>query len=492
MLVNNLPAIQVVLPLVAAPLCALIPSRGIAWLFTFAVSILTLIVSLTLLGLAFGHGPFTYTMGNWPAPFGIEYKIDTLNSFFLVLVSGIGVTSVLYGYRSVEEDISAKKHSLFYACFLLCLTGILGMLITNDAFNIYVFLEISSLASYTLIAMGKDKRALIAAFEYLILGTIGATFILIAIGLLYTMTGTLNISDLAARIPLVEHTAPVKAALAFFVVGLLLKIAVFPLHLWLTNAYTNAPSFVSSFLAATGTKVCIYILIRLLYSLFGKALSFEILPVDTILLTLGVLGIFIGAMAAIYEGNVKRLLAYSSVSQIGYILLGIGLGNQLGLQASLIHIFTHALAKCALFMAVGAMLLQRSSCRLNDFAGIGRTMPYTTLAFVISGLSLIGIPLTGGFINKWLLLQAAMDKQSWVLFAFILLTSLLAIVYIWKVVQVAYFKPDPHLYERQEAPLTMLVPLWILVTCTLTVGIYTTPLVGTTDVITSYLMNIIR
>jgi len=273
---------------------------------------------------------------------------------------------------------------------------------------------------------------------------------------------------------------------------LLLKIAVFPLHLWLTNAYTNAPSFVSSFLSATGTKVCIYILIRLLYSLFGKELSFDILPVHTILQTLAILGIVVGAMAAIYENNLKRLLAYSSVSQIGYILLGIGLANSLGLQASLVHIFTHALAKCALFMAAGAMLLQRSSCRLPDLAGIGRSMPYTTLALVIAGLSLIGIPLTGGFINKWLLLQAALEKQSWILFAFILFTSLLAVVYIWRIVEVAYFKEDIHHYDRQEAPLTMLVPLWLLVICIVAIGIYTTPLVGTTGVITSYLNSISR
>lgn len=492
MLISNLPAIQVVLPLVAAPLCALISSRSISWLFTFLVSVIVLAISITLLGFAFGHGTFSYMMGGWEAPFGIEYKVDKLNAFFLVLISSIGVLSVLYAYRLVEEEVSRRKQSVFYSMYLLCLTGLLGMVITNDIFNIYVFLEISSLATYALIAMGQDRRALVSSFEYLVLGTIGATFILIAIGLLYMMTGTLNISDLSDKVKMVEHTGPVKAAFAFFVVGLLLKMAVFPLHLWLTNAYTNAPSFVSAFLAATATKVIIYIFLRVTYFVFGSQLSFEILPIGTILLTLGMLAVLVGAMAAIFQHNLKRMLAYSSVSQIGYIIIGIGLYNSLGLQASLIHIFSHGLAKSALFMAVGAMILQRGGCRFSDLAGVGKTMPFTSFAFLVAGLSLIGIPLTGGFLGKWYLLQAALEDDSFILFAFLLLTSLLAVVYIWKFVEIAYFTESEKKYPKQEIGKTTTFALWALTISTIVVGIYSTPLVGTAETITQYLTSLTR
>lgn len=492
MLSDNIPALQVVLPLIAAPLCALMPSRSIAWLLTFIVSLVVFALSVTLLGIVFGQGPLTYAMGGWAAPFGIEYRVDYLTSFFLVLVSAIGVFVVLYGYQTVEEEVNKRKHGIFFAVYLLCLTGLLGMIMTNDAFNIYVFLEISSLATYALIAMGRDRRALVSSFEYLVLGTIGATFILIAIGLLYMMTGTLNITDLSQKIPMVEHTGPVKAALAFFVVGLLLKIAVFPLHLWLVNSYTNAPSFVSSFLSATATKVSIYVLIRITYSLFGSQFSFEILPVGTILLALGILAVFIGAMAAIFQKNVKRMLAYSSVSQIGYILIGVGLYQQTALQAALLHIFSHAFAKGALFMAVGIMVLERSGGRFVDLKGIGKTMPFTSLAFVISGLSLIGTPLTGGFISKWYLLQASFEKGFIGLFIFVIFSSLLAVVYVWKFVEMAYFSEVPKKVAEVKIQKTTMIALWGLTITTIVIGIYTSPLISTTQIVSEYLSGLVR
>lgn len=492
MLSDNLPVILVLLPLMLAPVCAVLQSRSIAWLVTLVATILCFAISITLLGAVYGHGILHYPMGGWSAPFGIEYRIDYLTSYFLVLITLIAVFTAFYGYQSVEEDINKRKHGLFYAVFLLCLGGLLGMVLTNDVFNIYVFLEISSLATYVLIAMGKDRRALVSSVEYLILGSVGATFILVGIGLLYMMTGTLNISDLSQKMPMVEHTGPIKAALAFFGVGLLLKIAVFPLHLWLVNGYTNAPSFVVSFLSAVATKVGIYVLIRVTYSLFGSQFSFEILPIGYILLALGVLAVFGGAMAAVFQHNIKRMLAYSSVSQIGYILMGIGLYDKLALQASLIHIFTHAVSKSALFMAVGVMALQRSGSRLADLRGIGKTMPLTSLTFVIAGLSLIGIPLTGGFISKWYLLQALLQQQHYGLFGFVILSSLLAAVYVWKFVEVAYFSDPPKQVTEVEIHGTTAFALGGLVVVIVVLGTYTGPLLGVTQVITQYLASLVR
>lgn len=485
---THLPAIQVVLPLLFAPVVALFVSRNIAWLITTIVTVLAFAVSLGLLLTVLDMGPLRYAMGNWDAPFGIEYRVDLLAAYMLCLVSGIGVIAMVYARKIVRKEVPGDRHGLFYSTFLLCLAGLLGIIITNDAFNIYVFLEISSLAMYALIAMGTDRRALVSAFEYLILGTIGATFILIAVGLLYMATGTLNISDLYVRIPQVTDQTTVKAALVFFIVGLALKIAIFPLHVWLANSYTNAPSFISVFLSATATKVSIYLLIRIIFSLFGYSYSLQQLPLGGILITLTMFAVLIPSLVAVFQHNVKRMLAYSSVAQIGYMVLGISLATKTGLTASLIHLTNHALAKAALFMAVGCVLLRVGGVRLSDFRGVGKTMPYTMAGFLLAGLSLIGIPFTAGFISKWYLLSAVIEKHLWLVFVIVVVSSLLAIVYVWRVVEVAYFRdPVKNYSDIREAPLSMLVPMWLCVLLSLVLGVYTYPTVGIAELITDYI-----
>ena len=254
MILAHLPALQVVIPLIAAPLCVLLRHREVAWAFTLMVCWSTLIVAGLLLSHVLTTGPVSYALGDWAAPWGIEYRVDVLNGFLLLIVSSISAIILPFARKSVTKEIPEDQISLFYAAFLLCLTGLLGIVITGDAFNLFVFLEISSLSSYVLISLGKDRRALTAAYQYLIMGSIGATFFVIGVGLLYMMTGTLNMADLAARLPKVLHTRTVLAAFGFLTVGIGLKLAMFPLHLWLPNAYTYAPSVVTAFLAATATK----------------------------------------------------------------------------------------------------------------------------------------------------------------------------------------------------------------------------------------------
>lgn len=469
----NLPALQVLIPLIAAPICSLLSGRRIIWIFVALITFITFACSIAILSQVYTNGTISYPMGGWLAPFGIEYKIDSLSAMFLLLISGIASVTIIYAWDSVEKEISAAQQPFFYTAYLLCFAGMLGIVATNDIFNIYVFLEISSLATYALVAMGKDKRALIAAFEYLILGTIGATFILIAIGFVYAMTGSLNISDIAMRIKPVLGTMPVKMAIAFFTVGLALKIAIFPLHLWLANAYTNAPSFVSSFLAATTTKVGIYVLIRITYNMFGREFAYTSLPIGQILIILGLLGILVASVVAIMQDNIKKMLAYSSVAQVGYIILGIGLANIQGISASLLQIVFFSIAKAAMFMAAGAVLFSVKGVRLENFAGIGRRMPFTMTAFIISGLSMAGIPGTAGFVAKWYLLQATISAGMWHVFVVVIISSLLTLVYIWKVVEVAFFdRVDGSKGGINEAPLLMLVPMLGLALLSIVLGIY--------------------
>jgi multicomponent Na+:H+ antiporter subunit D len=312
------------------------------------------------------------------------------------------------------------------------------------------------------------------------MGTIGATFYVIGIGLLYMMTGTLNMADLAQRLPQVAETRTILVALAFLTVGMSLKLALFPLHLWLPNAYCYAPSMVTAFLAATATKVGVYVLLRIFFSVFGAAYVFEAMPVGKILLTLAILAMFAASTVAIFQNNVKRMLAYSSVAQIGYIVLGISFASVTGLTGGIVHLFNHAVTKGALFLVLGCVFLRLGSVRLDDMAGLGRAMPLTMAAFVVGGLSLIGLPLTAGFISKWYLILAALEAGWWPVAALVVLSSLLAVVYVWRVVEVVYFRPAPGggAQAVREAPLDMLIPAWILIAAIVYFGLDTSFSVG--------------
>ncbi len=476
MVTPHLLVLLVVIPLVSAPVCLLLRRERLAWGFTLTVSWAVLANALLVLESVLSAGTLSYALGGWAGPFGIEYRVDTASAFVVLIVAAVGAVVVPFAYESVSHEIPKGRISLFYTCYLLCLTGLLGIVVTGDAFNLFVFLEIASLSSYILISQGRDRRALTAAFQYLVMGTIGATFILIGVGLLYMMTGTLNMADLAQRLTAVADTRTVRTAFAFLTVGASLKLALFPLHLWLPNAYTYAPSAVSAFMAATATKVAVYVLLRFFFSIFGVAFSFEAMPVGEILLILSVVAMLVASTVALFQENVKRMLAYSSVAQVGYIILGISLASVTGLTAGIIHLFNHALMKGALFLAMGCLFFRLGSVQIRDLHGIARRMPWTMAAFLLGGLSLIGVPLTTGFVSKWYLVQAALEDNQWVVAVLILFSSLLAVVYVWRVVEVAYFHParqPTRTHHASEAPAVMLVPTWILIAANIYFGVDT-------------------
>ncbi len=458
----------------AAPLCLLLRRAQLVWLFALLASSLAFLISILLLQQVMTSGVISYELGGWEAPWGIEYRIDKLNAFLLLIITAISTVVLIAAQTSIEKEIPKEKHTLFYILYLLSLTGMLGIVSTGDAFNVFVFLEISSLSAYALIALGNDRRALWASYQYLIMGTIGATFILIGIGLMYQMTGTLNMEDLSQRLPQVAQTRTVFTAFVFVIVGVCLKLALFPLHLWLPNAYAYAPSIVTVFFAATATKVAIYLLIRFTFTVFGLSFSFTTLPLQGLFLTLGLAGIFVASSAAIYQKNVKHIFAYSSIAQVGYIIVGISTSTVMGLTATLLHLFNHALMKSAIFLALGAVVYRLGTIQLSSFHGLGRQMPLTMAAVTIGGLSLIGVPLTVGFVSKWYLLIALIEKGWWLVAILILLGSLLAVVYVWRIVEAAYFKePLAGSMPVKEAPMLFLIPIWTLIIANIYFGLDT-------------------
>jgi multicomponent Na+:H+ antiporter subunit D len=477
-LAMHLPALQVVVPLMAAPLTVLLRRRSLAFAVAVGASWVALAISV-LLWLQVAHaGSISYAIGNWPAPWGIEYRVDRLSSFVLVLVSGVAALVLPYSRASIEAEVPPQQHYLFYTMFVLCLTGLLGITITGDAFNIFVFLEISSLSTYVLIALGRDRRALVASYQYLIMGTIGATFIVIGIGLLYLMTGTLNLADMGRRITAVQGTRPVLVALAFLTVGISLKLALFPLHQWLPNAYAYAPSAVSAFLAATATKVAIYVLLRFYFSVFGESAVFAKLPMQQMLLLLALAGMFAASTIAIFQSDLKRLFAYSSVGQIGYIILGVSFSSATGLTGAIVHLFNHGVTKGAIFMLLGGVALVMGGTSLARVQGLGQRMPLTSAGIVICGLSLIGVPGTAGFVSKWYLLLAALEKGQWWLVFLVVLSSLLAAAYVWRFVEAAYFREPRRDIGDARLPWSMGLPALCLVAATVWFGLDTSFTVG--------------
>ncbi|MFC2144319.1 monovalent cation/H+ antiporter subunit D family protein [Acidobacteriota bacterium] len=476
---DDLPALQIAVPLLSAAVCLLVRRARAAWTVAMVVAWGSFASACILLSRVLEGGPISYAEGGWTPPWGIELRIDLLNALVLLVVTFICAIVLTASPRSLDQEVWREHHHKFYALYLLCMTGLAGMTITGDAFNIFVFLEISSLSSYALIAQGTTRRALTSSLQYLVMGTIGGTFILLGIGMIYMVTGTLNIADMALQLAAVGPNRTVLVALACIGIGTGIKLAVFPLHIWLPNAYTYAPAIVTAFLAATATKVAYYVLVRFVYSVFGAQLAFGELRLDAVLMPLAIAAMFAGSFVAIFQDDIKRMLAYSSVAQIGYMVLGLSLASVSGLTGGLVHLFNHAIMKSGLFLVMAAVVLRLGSTRLDSFAGLGRRMPLTMAAFVVAGLSLIGVPLTVGFVSKWYLVMGSIEAGLWPVAVLILLSSLLALIYIWRVVEVAYFRQAPdEAPDVDETPISMLIPIWVLAGATIFFGIFTSLSVG--------------
>ena len=445
--------------------------------FAFPVALTGVIISFlaSVLGLVIvlQNGPMHYYLGGWTPPIGIEYVLDHLSAFMAVLITFIACLSMFYSRQSFLKEVPGKIVPL-YALVLLMLAGLVGIVVTGDLFNIYVFLEIASLAAYAVMAIGNDK-APVAVIRYVILGTVGACFYLLGVGFLYFATGSLNMADVAQILPNLQDSRLIIAAAAFIVVGMALKMALFPFHIWLPDVYTYSPSGVITFVAPLMTKVGAYVVIRMLISVFMPGYLTETFPILTVVAWLAAAGIIVGSIMAIAQKDFRRMLAYSSVAQICYVALGIGLANPLGLIGAMLHVLNHAFMKGCLFQVSGGIRYRTGLWQIPRFSGLGRHMPWTMGAFTVAAISMVGVPPAAGFFSKWYLVLGSVAADNWVFVAVILLSSLLNAVYFFRVLEKVYASPpdtdDGTVKNAVDPPGGMVAPMVIMAVGIIVLGV---------------------
>jgi multicomponent Na+:H+ antiporter subunit D len=476
----HLPVLIVLFPLLAAlvaPLACRVSVR-LARALTIAAPACSLVSAVVALRIVVDHGPWHYHLGGWAPPWGIEYVVDPLSGIMAVLVSLLATLVAIYAGDYLRKS-TALRAAVFDSLFLLLTTGLLGITVTGDLFNLYVFLEISSLAAYALLAAG-GERAVVATFRYLLIGTIAASFYLLGLGYLYALTGTLNMADLASRLVEVPAGSAMTVGIVLMVLGLAIKMAVFPLHGWMPDAYTYAPPPVTMFIAAVMSKVSAYALVRVLFFVLPAIGAVETARV--VLSWVAVGGVVAGSVLALAQTDVRRMLAYSSVGQMGYVVLGLSIGNMAALTGALLHVVGHAVAKGCLFGAVGSMPRGTVQAEIAGFAGAAKRAPFMMAAFTVAALSLIGMPPTAGFFSKWYLLEGAIEAGRWPFAVVLLLSSLLSAVYFFRVIERIYFaEAEEDGALRSPSPdrsLSLVGPVLTLGAAVLLIGLFNGRLVA--------------
>lgn len=408
------------------------------WIALIAI-LASAVISFTGLNYVLGNGEIRYSLGGWVPPLGIEYVLDNISAFVTVVITSISVLVIFATRHIVSTEINTSLGS-FYCLVLLLLAGLTGIVVTGDLFNLFVFLEIASLAAYSLVFLG-GRRAMLAGYRYLILGSIGGSLYLLGVAFIYFSTGSLNMSDVFSILNDQGPSTPVSAGAIFIFAGLGLKMGLVPLHFWLPNAYAESPSTVASLIAPIMTKVAAYAMLRMFISVFPTGYLVDEVPIGLMLISLGLVGVLVGSFVAMSQTNLRRMLAYSSISQLGLIAVAIGLATPLSFVAALLHIMNHAIMKAVLFLVVTDIKSKFKSEDLSSFLGMGKVMRINMFAFTIAAVSMIGIPPTAGFFSKWYLALAAVEQGQWFVVVVIFGSSLLTAVYIFKLLEKAFLRP---------------------------------------------------
>jgi len=459
------PVLLIAVPLglaFAIPLFALFWKAAVKYIPPAALAF-NLVVSLLLLPRVLENSVIV-SIGGWQPPFCINLVAGPVGVMFSTIIALVGLLVSVYALDYIKEGATEKYHMLY----LLLLTGATGVVLTGDIFNLFVFFEILCISSYSLVAYLREKSGIESAVKYLIQGAVGSSLLLIGIGLLYGLFGTLNMADIAQSIRSVSPIS-VFVPMVLIIAGLGVEAAIFPLNAWLPDAHSSAPSSISAILSGIAIEVGLYAVARVIFTIFG-AQSF--LP---FLALLGLLTLLVGEMCAFCQNNIKRMLAYSSIGQIGLILFALAIATSYGVTGGLFQLISHTLSKALLFLTAGYMIYQTGSMEISALEGMGKKMPLTCLAFTIGAFSLVGLPPFIGFPSKFLVVRAALATKETIFIIFIglaLLGTVIEAAYFFRVVQVLYFKADMTDPGRKEAPFTALIPMFIFVVLIVIVGIY--------------------
>ncbi len=488
--VSKLPFYCVIIPLIAS-FCMPVLARWrkdycmpLATVTTGAVFAITVYIGYYVLQ----GNIIRYNVAGWPPPWGIELVVESLSSMMIMLISGLSFLILVYSRHAIKHELERLVTGWYYTAFLLCLSGMIGLVISNDLFNMYVLIEITGISACALVAAKGTRLSTEAALKYLLLATVGSGFILFGIGFIYMITGHLNLAYIAMELPAVKDQYPflIWTTLSFFVVGFGVKAALFPLHLWLPDAHSSAPSPSSAILSSLVVKVYIIAFLKILLIAFGLEIFHETF-IRHLILALSLVAMLAGSFFAFVQIELKRRLAYSTVAQVGYVFLGIGLGTPWGLAAGMLHIVVHAFMKTCLFLCAGAIYYQTGRKHVNEFTGLGYSMPVTMGAFTVAAFSMVGIPLFGGFISKYGLALGSLEAELPLVILVIILSGLLNATYYFPIIGQAYFgqedgahhhgtEHDHHQEEKKfkldQVPLSMLIPIAIVALGVIALGIF--------------------
>ncbi len=463
----------VVIPLGSAFLVSLLGKRvkrfsdSLSNLATFSL----FFISLVSIFLVRTQGILVYKVGGWIPPIGISMVMDGLTSFMLVTVNLIAFLVTIYSISYMEKYTAKNK---FYTLFLLMLAGMNGVIITGDMFNLFVFLEIAAISSYALVAFGTEHEELEASFKYAVMGCLASSFILLGIALLYSFTSTLNMADISRTLIERGDNKIIFFVSTLFLMGFGLKAALVPFHWWLPDAHPSAPAPISAMLSGVLIKVLgIYALVRVLFNVLGLG---EMKSILYILMILGTISMVVGALLALGQKDFKRLLAYSSISQVGYIIFAFGLGTPLGFLGALFHLFNHSTFKSLLFLNSGAVVYATENRDLEKMGGLSQKMPVTGTTSLIASMSISGIPPFSGFWSKLIIIIAALQARQFVLAFIAILVSIITLAYYLKVQKLAFFGKLRKKWEGvKEVPFPMKLSMVILSIICLVGGVLLLP-----------------
>lgn len=475
---HQLPAILFLLPLFAAISMPVVCLKHRHWSQPISLTILAAMVLVSILNLhnVVNHGEVRYAFSGWTAPLGIEWVADGLASVILVLLSVLGLLGVVFTGPTSPKALGGRIVH-YYTLILLFFSALTGIVFARDLFNLFVFLEVAAISSYALIGVA-GGRALFAAFRYLILGTIGASIYLLGVSYLYAVTGTLNMADMADKLPFLLGSKALVGGLLFIFIGLGIKMALVPFHAWMPEAYAYAPDSVSPILASLLTKIALLAWVRIIYWVLNASIVVYGIPILLLVAVLGALAAVIGASLALAQRDLKMMFAYGGISHIGIILIGIGQGNQTGFVGGIFYLLNDAVMQAALFFLAGVAFCHYGVRTIDDIGRVGKQAPWLTGSLIVIALGMVGLPPTGGFFGKWNIILGALEAGNYVSVAAVVLSTLLTLAYFVKLFEGIFRQTSTRLdVQFGEIPLSFKMTLGVTSAAIMLLGLFSSPIV---------------